>query len=401
MTRMPLAIVCALVMFAGITLRAQDMPDPALIHGRAIPAAELPDGTVTVRVVREAIGNDIPDQEVRVTAAGTTRTATTDTQGRAEFQGLPIGTEAVAEAVVDGETLVSQPFPVPSSGGLRVILVARIAEAAERREQEAAEALAAPPVRGVVVLGGETHVITEYQDDRLRVFYRLDIVNNARTRVDTGGPLIFDLPRGAAGAAQIGEALDFVTVSGTRVTILGPFNPGTTRVDIGFELQYSGADHTLTQTWPVTVQQWIVGVEQVGGIVVASPQLQTTEQRAGQDGSTYVVGTGPAMAAGSTLTLELSNLPSHPRTAPIAALALALGIIGFGAWLSISRRPGVPDDEAAARERREALLGKLAELEKARRAGKVAPEQYAARRERLVNQLEPIYRDLDVHGAAG
>src|SRR5688572_33243233 len=35
---------------------AQDMPDPSLIHGRAIPAPEIPNGTVTVRVVREAIG---------------------------------------------------------------------------------------------------------------------------------------------------------------------------------------------------------------------------------------------------------------------------------------------------------------------------------------------------------
>ena len=45
---------------------AQDMPDPSLIHGRAIPAPELPNGTVTVRVVREAIGNNAPGQQVRV-----------------------------------------------------------------------------------------------------------------------------------------------------------------------------------------------------------------------------------------------------------------------------------------------------------------------------------------------
>ena len=44
---------------------AQDMPDPSLIHGRAIPAQELPDGTVTVRVVREAIGNNVPGQQVQ------------------------------------------------------------------------------------------------------------------------------------------------------------------------------------------------------------------------------------------------------------------------------------------------------------------------------------------------
>ena len=48
----------------------QDMPDPSLIHGRAIPAPELANGTVTVRVVREAIGNNAPGQQVSVTVGG-------------------------------------------------------------------------------------------------------------------------------------------------------------------------------------------------------------------------------------------------------------------------------------------------------------------------------------------
>src|SRR4030095_1214304 len=128
---------------------AQDMPDPSLIHGRAIPAQELANGTVTVRVVREAIGNNAPGQQVRVTVGGTTRTATTDAQGRAEFTDLPKGgANAIAEVTVDGEKLVSQPFAVPASGGLRVILVAGIAKAAERKKQEEASAGDAPsPLR--------------------------------------------------------------------------------------------------------------------------------------------------------------------------------------------------------------------------------------------------------------
>ena len=115
---------------------AQDMPDPSLIHGRAIPAQELANGMVTVRVVREAIGNNVPGQQVSVTVGGATRTATTDAQGRAEFTDLPKGgTNAIAEVTVDGEKLVSQPFAVPASGGLRVILVAGIAKAAERKKR--------------------------------------------------------------------------------------------------------------------------------------------------------------------------------------------------------------------------------------------------------------------------
>src|SRR5687767_5739462 len=142
----------------GISSHARQMPDPSQIHGRGFPEPTLKDGTVTVRITREAIGNWVPGQRVRVTVGGTTKTATTDQEGRAEFTGLPAG-EARAEATVDGETMQSQPFPVPTSGGLRVILVAGLARAAERKKQEEAAALAAPPTKGVVSLGSDSRIV--------------------------------------------------------------------------------------------------------------------------------------------------------------------------------------------------------------------------------------------------
>ena len=103
---------------------------------------------MTVRVVRETIGNDIPNQSVTVSIGGATRSAVTDDRGRAEFTGLPAGQEGRAAATVDGEAMVSDPFTVPAAGGLRVILVAGIAKAAERKAADAARAAAAPAVKG-------------------------------------------------------------------------------------------------------------------------------------------------------------------------------------------------------------------------------------------------------------
>ena len=51
---------------------------------------------------------------------------------------------------------MSDPFTVPASGGLRVILIAGIAQAAERKAAEAARSAAAPAVKGAVVFGGNS-----------------------------------------------------------------------------------------------------------------------------------------------------------------------------------------------------------------------------------------------------
>ena len=84
------------------------MPDPSAIAGTPLPAPELPDRTVTVRVVRERMGNNIAGQVVTLKVGTATRSATTDEQGRAQFDGLAAGTTVQATTIVDGETLTSK-----------------------------------------------------------------------------------------------------------------------------------------------------------------------------------------------------------------------------------------------------------------------------------------------------
>jgi hypothetical protein len=371
------------------------MPDPSLIHGRAIPAPELPAGTVTVRVVREAIGNNVSGQQVRVTAGGTTRTATTDELGRAEFPGLPPGAEVRAEATVDGEALASQPFAVPTSGGLRVILVAGLERAAERRRQEEAKELAAPPTRGAVVLGPNSRIIMEFHDDALFAFYVLEIVNNARTRVDTGEPIVIDLPDEAVGATVREGSFPGAVINGTRLTIQGPFPSGTTPVQVQFRLRYGGSTHTFSQAFPVPLQRVTLGVQKKGGdVTLTSGQFTSVSDIPTEDGNVYAVGTGDALAAGTPLTVTISNLPAHSRVPRVVALGLALSVVGFGVWLAATGRRG-DDARRALVTRRDALLDDLAKLEAQRRAGAVAPDKYEARRKRMVGELERIYGELD------
>lgn len=374
------------------------MPDPSQIHGRAIPAAELSAGTVTVRVVRESIGNNIAGQNVTVTIEGATRSAKTDDLGRAEFSGLPTGREARAEATVDGERLVSEPFTVPTTGGLRVILVSGMAAAAERRKQEEAAAAAAPAAKGVVVFGGNSRVLMQFSDDTLQIYYVLEVVNNARTRIDIGGPLIIDLPPGASGGTVLEGSSPSATVTGSRLTITGPFAAGTTSVQVAYRLRHSSSELTFAQKWPAALQQATVAVEKIANLQMSSPQLTTTNDVRTDDGAVFVLGTGPALEAGGTLTVRLSNLPYYSLTPRYVALSIAGIVVGIGVWLSVAGRGKPKETRQQLVKRRDSLLQELEQLESRHRAGTVAAERYGTRRQRVMNELEQVYSELDEAG---
>lgn len=375
-----------------------DMPDPSLIHGQPLPAPELPVGTITVRVVREAIGNDLAGQEVRLTVGGVPRTGKTDEQGRAEFAGLQPGAQALAEVTVDGEELVSQPLTVPGSGGLRIILVAGLKEAAARREKEAAAAAAAPPVPGTVVLGGNSRVLMDFQDDELQVFYALEILNNARAPVDIGGPLILDLPNAAGAASILQGSTPNATVSGERVTVTGPFPPGPTSVQVGFRLTPDTPNLVVQQTWPARVEQVTVAIEKIGNVSMTSPQLTTVGEVTSDDGTPFLLGNGPALPAGGTITIDLTNLPVHSRTPQLVTLSITGVIVAVGAWLAFAGRTRGQDERRRLTNRRDALISELAAIEERRRKG-MSDARSSAKRQRLLTELEHVYGELDEPGA--
>jgi len=214
------------------------MPDPSLISGRALPDANAPVGTVSVRVIRGGWSNNATGQPVEFTIDGKTTTVKTDSEGRAVVTNLKAGTKVKTATVLDGKRLESDEVTL-SMSGIRFVLVGVDPDAAAR-EAEARKLAAAPAVKGIVVLSPTSQVVVELQDERLNVFYMLEILNTARTPVDPGGPLVFDLPKGAAGASLMDGSSKQATVIGPRITVTGPFAPGATSVQAGFEMPFSG-----------------------------------------------------------------------------------------------------------------------------------------------------------------
>jgi hypothetical protein len=370
------------------------MPDASAMAGVPLPAPELPNATVSVRVLRERMGNNVAGQEVTLLVGGSTRTATTDAQGRAQFEGVPPGTVVQATTTVDGEALTSQQFSVPGTGGVRVALISGIASAAAR-EQAAAEAAAREPARpGVVELGPESRIILEFQDDVLTVFYLFEILNNARTPIDIGGPLEFELPVGATGASVLQGSSPNVIVRADLVTVTGPFPPGKTLAQVGFSLPQAGASLALRQRLPAALAQVFVGVEKIGNMQVASPQLTDTREMRAESGDLFIMGTGGRVNAGEELVINLSGMPAQSHTQRNVALALAALIFAVGAWMALT--PGKAQAAAGARlaARRETLLNEVVALERKRRQ-KALSAADEARLQRATQELERVIAALD------
>jgi hypothetical protein len=384
-------LVSLFVICSSFLLTAQvDMPDASAMSGVPLPAPELPNATVTVRVVRERMGNNVPDQVVTLRFGTSARTATTDAQGRAQFEGIPPGTVVQAIATVDNETISSQQFSVPGRGGVRVALVAGIATAAAR-DKAAAEAAANEPARpGVVEIGPESRIVIEFQDDTLTVFYLLEIVNNARTPIDTGGPLQFELPSGAAGSSP--NAI----VRGDLVTITGPFPPGKTIAQVGFSLPQAGESLTLRQQWPAAMAQVFVGVEKIGDMRMSSPQLTETRDM-NSNGAIFMMGTGGRVNAGETLEVHLSGMPAHGHAPRNVALALTALIFAAGAWFAFSPAKAHAAQDAALRSRREKLMNEVVSLERKRRQ-KGLSDADEAKLQRTTAELERVVAELDRAG---
>ena len=106
----------------------------------------------------------------------------------------------------------------------------------------------------------------------------------------------------------------------------------------------------------VPLQQLTVAVEKVGALSIASPQFSTVGEVRAETGTLFLLASGPALPAGSTLTVQLSNLPAHSPTPRLVALGLAAAIMAAGAWLAFGARTA-RRDRVRGHRAQDALLG--------------------------------------------
>ncbi len=392
-------VLGALCLVLSALPAAAQMPDPRLMHGQAIPAGELPAGSVTVRVVRESIGNNVPGVPVELHGAGDVRRATTGADGRAQFASVPPGARVHARAVVDGERLESTTFDVPADSGVRTILVAGLGlgTGGGAPGATAPPSSAAAGASGALAFGNNTRFAIEFQDDTIAVFYLLEIVNGSSAPVTPASPLVITLPAEAVGAALLEGASPRAVVNGRRISIAGPFSMGVTAVPIAFRVESWGARHEFVQVFPLALDQVAAGVQRLSGLTVESPQAPSVRE-ASLSGQAFFIASGPGLPAGTPLRLTLVGLP-HKSPLPLyATLALAAAVAGIGVWLAMTRGTGTDHSRQRLEARRSRGLAALAALDADYKAGRLPASAYEERRARLLADLERVYGALDRGG---
>ncbi len=382
---------------------AAQMPDVRQMAGIPMPMTDVPPGTVTVRVVRGDLTNNITGQTVDLHVGSQVQSIKTDAEGHATFAGLTPGAQVFATATVDGERLESQTFDVPAGSGTRLILVAGVgAGSGAGAGPRPAAPGGMPPVAaapGSVSFGGQTRIQMEMDDVALQVFYILDLVNPSMTPVQPATEIAFDLPEAATQASMLEGSSPQAQVRGTHVTITGPFQPGTTLVQLAYTLPAAGPECTIRQQFPIQLDQVQVIVAKAGNLHMTSPQFgnQSDVNNAGHN---FIMGTGPALPAGTELTLSLTGVPSRSHSWRYVGIGLVVLILLVGTWGVFG---GPKDTAAAARRaeletRRERLLDDMVATEERRQAGTIDEAGYAKKHADLMAQLERVYGELDQGG---
>lgn len=377
------------------------MPEAKQMSGMPLPAGDVAPGTVTVRVVRGSMANPLAGEAVELFGGLSPVTVKTNETGRAEFTGLKPGMRVKAVATVNGERLESQEFDVPATGGVRVALVATDPETAKRAAED--RTLAQMPAQpGIVVLGDQSRFVFEMGDEGLNVFNIIEILNTARTPVQPQGPVVFDLPDVAQQPGLLDGSSPQAVLAGTRITVNGPFAPGTTLVQFAYTVPFGTSDLTLQQTLPASLNQLSIMAQKVGDLHLLSPQMADHREMAA-DGQTYIVGQGPALKAGDTITFNFTGLPHQATWPRNLALVLAVAIIGGGIFGSTRTGKAAAAEQARVRKlqaTRERLFAELTALEQRHRENTIDPSRYSAERREMVSALERVYAEMDEEAAA-
>ncbi|MGE3841316.1 MAG: hypothetical protein AB7I50_06990 [Vicinamibacterales bacterium] len=370
--------------------------DVSQMSGVPLPSGDLPGGTLTVRVVRGDMTNNVANQSVELHGAGPVQTVNTGADGRATFNEVPQNASLHVVSVLDGRRLESQNFSMPAQGGLRMMLVGAAASGGASEGSGAvapATAPSAPATAGTVAFNGQSRFVVEVGEETVDFYALLDIANTTGAPLQTEKPLVIEAAPGAGDITVLEGSSPLGKAEGRQFVVTPPFPPGTTSIRFAYQLPSTSGRVSIRQVLPVGLAQTSLLVKKLPSMTLTSPQLANQRETV-LEGQTYFVADGPGIPPGGTLELTLDGMPHHSAVPQWIALGAAFLIAVGGAWLS---RGGVVSREAereALESRREQLYRELVHLEERHDLGHEGPRR-ARRRQVVVDELKDVHARLE------
>ena len=150
-----------------------------------------------------------------------------------------------------------------------------------------------------------------------------------RDHVPCGPSVRLEGVEGARGAGTMEGSAPQGKLQGAHLIVTGPFKPGSTEVQLAFELPAGSSTKTIEQTFPVAVPEASVVLQRNNIEDLQSAQLVDRREGTNQ-GQRLVFARVPALGPGETLKFDVTGLLHHPRWPRYIALTLAVGFLLVG-----------------------------------------------------------------------
>jgi hypothetical protein len=361
-------------------MRIPGMGGSSLDAVRDDPA--LPRGTIVTQVV-DAQGHPVPNARVElgILAQGNRerRSATTDAQGQARWDGLQTGSDhAYRIAVPNGPARFdAEPLQMTENHGYRVT-VTRYGVTQSRQS--------------LLLFVMRTFLEFAEEGDRIKVTQHLQFMNFGEDAIADPEGIPISLPEGyTAFRFDQGMGDQRLVDRDGKIWLEGSLPPGQTQVAYGFDLKSSGSEFSYRQPVPFRLVVAEVYAERAPHMKLRAVGMPEAEQ-VDIEGRAFLatrLARRPQSPRLPSIEVHLTNLPG-PGVGRWIAVGLAVMLMGLGLSSYLSGGDRRLMERAAARAERERLLADAVRIEQQKEKGKLDEKAHARLRDRVVTRLAEI-----------